>query len=555
MPPLLTFSFSFRQAASLLVVLLTSLLVQPLARAQAWQAAVSFAPSPNITNVTATATDALGNVYVTGYFAASTATFGSITLTSAGSGDAFLAKWSPATSSFVWARNVGGSGFDAAIGLTSSGSNIYLVGYFSGTASFGGTTLASVGSTDGFVVKLTDAGSIVWARSSGVSGGDEFNAVAANGANVYVASGGNNVSVSKFTDSGTSATPVWSQQSTISTNARVANSMAVNGNNIYITGAFSSPTVSFGTTLLANGGSPSPTDGSIPEDIFVAKLTDAGASGSFTWAQRAGSPSFDRPSGLAISGGNVYVVGSFTGPATFGTTTLTSVGGTFVSKLVDLGGTGSYTWTQSSGGGANAVAVSGSNVYVAGQFTGTANFGTTTLTTTGPGSNIDLYVTKLTDAGPSASFAWAQSAGNNGSDSAFGVAVNGSNVYVAGTFTNGSVSFGSLPPISGVGGSGGGFLASIQDGAALSSATATELSGSSLWPNPAREQALVRIPAVSGTSAATLTLTDALGRVLRTQVVALPASTSVSLLNLPPALYTLRVQAGERWATHKLVVE
>ncbi|MGY3088172.1 hypothetical protein ACVWYF_001205 [Hymenobacter sp. UYAg731] len=94
-------------SAALLVLLW---LAGPAARAQApaWQMAVAVNQTFNTGSRTqAIATDASGNVFVTGSFSGTTS-FGSIDLMSNGGTDVFIAKWSPITSDFVWAQRAGG---------------------------------------------------------------------------------------------------------------------------------------------------------------------------------------------------------------------------------------------------------------------------------------------------------------------------------------------------------------------------------------------------------------------------------------------------------------
>ncbi|GAA4354411.1 hypothetical protein GCM10023185_16230 [Hymenobacter saemangeumensis] len=78
-----------------------------------------------------------------------------------------------------------------------------------------------------------------------------------------------------------------------------------------------------------------------------------------------------------------------------------------------------------------------------------------------------------------------------------------------------------------------------------------------LYPNPATGQVSVVLPAASSASSATLTLTDALGRGVRSATVALGAGGTTAGLDLggvPAGLYTVRVQAGGLVAVRKLVV-
>ncbi|MCR5889055.1 T9SS type A sorting domain-containing protein [Hymenobacter sp. J193] len=75
-----------------------------------------------------------------------------------------------------------------------------------------------------------------------------------------------------------------------------------------------------------------------------------------------------------------------------------------------------------------------------------------------------------------------------------------------------------------------------------------------VYPNPARTQTTVLLPA--GSKAATLMLHDALGRVVRTTT--MPAgggAATVLLQGLSAGVYQLQVQAGTEQATRRLVVE
>ena len=97
-----------------------------------------------------------GSSIVTGYFTG-TATFGSTTLTSAGSDDVFTAKMN-ADGTWAWATKAGGTGYDRGFGISAlpDGSSI-ATGYFQGTATFGSTTLISAGSYDVFTARYLDA--------------------------------------------------------------------------------------------------------------------------------------------------------------------------------------------------------------------------------------------------------------------------------------------------------------------------------------------------------------------------------------------------------------
>ena len=94
-------------------------------------------------------------------------------------------------------------------------------------------------------------------------------------------------------------------------------------------------------------------------------------------------------------------------------------------------------------------------------------------------------------------------------------------------------------------------------GVATATLTAT-YSKLALYPNPVHASAMLQIPTVPGATQAILTLTDALGRVLRTEVVALPTAGlrhELNVAGLPAGLYALRVRFGTTTISKRLVVQ
>ena len=120
--------------------------------------------------------DGQGNSYVTGFFN-DMATFGpgepnETTLTSAGSGDIFVAKYA-SDGVLLWVKQAGGTDpdfFDLGFGITTDGQgNSYVTGRFADTATFGPgepneTTLTDAGTGDIFVAKYASDGNLVWVK-------------------------------------------------------------------------------------------------------------------------------------------------------------------------------------------------------------------------------------------------------------------------------------------------------------------------------------------------------------------------------------------------------
>jgi hypothetical protein len=578
--------FSSFIKAGRLVGLLILLLAGPVTRAQApaWQMAVITAPNSGSNSfIQASATDATGNVYVTGYFTG-TVSFGNTTLVSAGGNDAFVAQWSPASNTFGWAYRAGGSGDEYASAIVLQGSNIYMAGSFnSASISFGNNTLtnASAGTQDLFVAKLTITGntsSFIWAQRAGNANNEGVGSLAINGSSIYLSGrfnsltltfgsttlrntstnistlNGYDIFLAKLTDTGAASSFAWAQAIN-GTGDEITNGLAVRGTSVYITGSFDFA-ITLGTLALAT-----PTFSS----LFFAKLTDAGPTSSFTWVQQATSADFSIfTNAVAVNGSNIYVAGFFYGASVlFGSTTLSNAGDreAFVVKLIDAGASGSFTWAHQAGGingdGAYAIAVNGANVYIAGHFASpTAAFGSITLANSVATGFSDVFVAKLIDAGPTSSFSWAQQAGGPSTDAANALAITGNTLYVAGN-ARPPATFGSFVTTGPVGATAG-FLASLTD--PTLTATTPALSGPAftLAPNPAHTATTVQLPAQPGTPTATLTLLDALGRRMKTETVALSATGlhhELNVAGLPAGLYALQVQAGAATATRKLVVE
>jgi hypothetical protein len=349
------------------------------------------------------AVDANGNSYVTGYFSGS-ATFGTTTLTSSGYDDIFVAKLD-SSANWLWAKQAGGTSSDIGYGIAVDAyGNSYVTGYFkSSSCSFGTITLTSSGYEDIFVAKLDINGNWLWAKQAGGTSEDGGTSIAvdANG-NSYVtgsfkesanfgtttltSSGSWDIFVAKIDHNGNW---LWAKQAG-GTDNDGGISIAVDDNgNSYVTGGFYGSSCSFSTITLINS--------SIEySDIFVAKID---YNGNWLWAKQAGGTGYDAGYGIAVdTNGNSYVTGEFDGSATFGTTTFTSSGGSdiFVAKLDS---NGNWLWAKQAGGtdddyGKGIAVDNNGNSYVTGYFWSSATFGTTTLTSSSDYGS-DIFVTKL----------------------------------------------------------------------------------------------------------------------------------------------------------------
>lgn len=568
--------------------LLVGLTLAP-ARAQSpgWQGAAAIGNSTlgtSYNGINATATDAAGNVYVTGSFHNKAVLNGAATFTSNADDSGFLAKWSPITKQFIWFVQFGeAAGTVVPVALFVNGADVYVAGSFTTSILEWGNTGVYVRNSgganrtqDGFVAKLTDLGNAVsysWIQRVGGVGNDVIEGLAVSGANVYLAGtfssatatfgsttltslGTRDGFVAKFTDAGASSSFGWVQQLG-GTGVESAYKVAASNNNLYVTGT-TTGTISLGSATITSAGG---TDG------FVAKLTDAGGSGSFGWVQQLQGAGNETVYDIAASNSTVYVAGAFTGTAArFGAFTLSSAGGLdgLVGRLNDAGSTATVAWVQRLGGPLDdepiALRTVGRTVYVAGYFgLGSpvgggprAAFGDTQLQAVG-GS--DAFVARLNDSGSTGRFDWAQGAGGAGNDYANAVAQNGSTTAIAGFFTGANMVVGTTTLTNLYLGNASSFVASLTDIVPLPTRSPVLEQGLALYPNPARATAIVQVTASPGDRPAALSLFDATGRVVRTATAPAGQPYPLSLAGLAPGLYLLKIQVGEGLAVRQLVVE
>ncbi len=271
---------------------------------------------------TSISVDNVGNVYVTGQFQG-TADFGSFNLISTGGMDIFIAKID-SDGNWLWVKHTGSNSDDygRSISVDNVG-NVYVTGSFAGTASFGITTLSSSGSNDIFIAKMDSEGNWLWAEGAGGSSTDVGYSISVdNDGDVYVTGyfegtadfgnislsteGAQDIFVAKIDSSGNW---VWAERAGGQTND-YSQSISVTNNGVYITGNFST-LADFGPYTLSSNDI-----GTNQRDIFIAKLDK---NGNWRWAERAGGASGDSGTSITVDNdGDVYVTGYFEGTADFG---------------------------------------------------------------------------------------------------------------------------------------------------------------------------------------------------------------------------------------------
>jgi hypothetical protein len=347
-------------------------------------------------------TDSKGELYVTGGFSDSI-TFGSITLTNAGYYDIFITKYDTA-GNVLWAKNAGGTNDDEGFSVsTDSSDNVYLTGYFSSSLiTFDSITLTNSGGSNVFIAKYDTNGNILWAKSSGGLGVDDGVSCSADiYGNVFVTgwfyssitfdsttlinSGINDAFIVKYDTNGN---VLWAKSAT---GAHDDGGLSVStdaSGNVFFTGIFYSPTITFGSITLTNAGG---------YDVFIAKYD---ANGNVLWAKRAGGTGWDEGYSVkADASGNVFVAGYFSSSSiSFTNTTLTNAGG-YDAFIAKYDANGNVLWAKSAGGINNDVAIAvsvdaGKNIFAIGYFSSpTVIFGSDILTQP-VGSSNPMFIVK-----------------------------------------------------------------------------------------------------------------------------------------------------------------
>lgn len=330
--------------------------------------------------------------------------------------DAFVLKLDPA-GNFVWARQVGGIGLDIFSSLALAKNAVYITGSFVNTADFdpgvGVENRTSAGSQDAFVLKLDANGTFVWVRQLGGTGSDiGYGIAVSNVGNVHLAGAfrasvdfdpsANNLLLTSAGDYDgfiqkldPNGNLLWAKQLRGTGRNQLLAITTDANEQVYATGSFAN-TADFdpnsGTlNMTATGGL----------DAFVQKLD---AMGNLIWAKQFGGTTTDLGFALQVdASGSVYTTGSFQNTVDFdpnaGTFNLSTSGGQDIFlQILDLNGI--LTWAGKMGAAGNDIGIGialdpQQNIYTTGSFQNTVDFdpnaGTFNLSTT----NQAIFIQKL----------------------------------------------------------------------------------------------------------------------------------------------------------------
>lgn len=374
-------------------------------------------------------------VYACGSFS-NTVIFGSSIQTSSGGSDIYVARFTPQAQA-VWSQKAGGSGDDRATAITlSAAGDVYVTGWFSGTVTFGFQQLVSAGGRDIFVAKYNSDGALQWVKRAGSANDDYAEGIAVNGNNVFISG--------SFTDSTRfgnlammrnvgrtdifiasytlAGAEVWSQQGG-STGLAYARSIVATASAVYIGGSFTDSLKQAGTIVTAGG-----------HDIFAAKYNTT--NGAFQWSRRWGRPGDDMINDISLTPNHRLVLGGSYKSDTLilGANRLARTG-TMNGFMARIDTMGTPDWAVRIGAAGNSavhgIATDGANgMYATGEFSNPYSQGGISVPNAG-GS--DLFAIKYSSAG---GLEFARSAGGPSNDAGYGVAVNavGESYYTGTTF-------------------------------------------------------------------------------------------------------------------------
>ncbi len=274
---------------------------------------------------------------------------------------------------YLWANSLGGRpSYSGRIqSVYSDFGLIYTIGDFQNTQTFGSTTLTMTGYNDAYISIYDTAGQFVFARKWGAP----FS---------YV----------------------------------YASSICIdNASFMYVAGYFLNQCTIDGQTVTSVG----------QNDIYLAKLDQLG---NLVWLVRAGGSSFDEPASITYYNNTIYMTGSFTGSATFGSVNLSSSGVNDRDIFIAAYNinNGNCNWAVKAGGSGEdrgqCVRVDNAgNLMVSGFFNNIGFFGPNSVTSVLAG---DAFLAKYNLSGVNQ---WVRSGGSRGNDIAEALGFDQNNNY------------------------------------------------------------------------------------------------------------------------------
>ncbi len=391
--------------------------------------------------------DSAGNSYITGELSSPSGIFGSDTISVIGIiDDAFITKVD-INGNFIWSKRAGGNDVTTSSGdrgsdilFDKSSNSIIFCGNFDSNSPNIGTCNTGSGAQT-FLSKLDTAGNCIWAQyvASRIGAGK---IIMDNDKNIYMI--GSILQAAWFNTTPTlqvqaggflakfnslNGNCIWAKKITESNS--LGTGISFYNNKLYIVGISANDTLKLDTATAY----------CYPNNVFISEFDTAG---SVQWVKTMGGPQGANAGSISLDGsGNIYATGVFKDTAYFGSTMLTN-GSNYDLFLAKYNNTGTFTWVKqahATGNFINGASVSSDangNVYVGGGFSGTATFGTYTVTAA---TATDLFVARYDNNGNCIGVTQADNSKNGWTNV---VSDNTGGFHVAGEFT-GTTTFGSYP--------------------------------------------------------------------------------------------------------------
>ncbi|MBN8643154.1 MAG: T9SS type A sorting domain-containing protein [Flavobacteriales bacterium] len=362
------------------------------------------------------ASDNSGNVYGAGYFDSVSSVFNSTTVSNTSStaySDAFLVKYD-SSGSILWIKTIGGSLSERikAIDVDSEG-NVYVFGSFSSTSvTIGSFVLTSSANSNLFLAKYNANGDVVWAKKISASASATSEVIDVNDSGKLSLSGSFGTSSLMFesvvlTNTNTNFTDLFVAQYDLNGNflwvkqiggmaAESAQTIKIDSDgNTYFGFNFASQSIQIESTILNNNSNLS--NGiSYFSDFGIVKLNP---NGELIWANRYGGNDNDFIASIGLnSSGDLFLTGSFQSSSLNidGVIMYSNSGQVFNSKL---SGSGNVIWATNTGNTAkvaSSVVDANGNLYVSGNFFGSANFNGINVSSA---SNAAIFISKFNSNG------------------------------------------------------------------------------------------------------------------------------------------------------------
>lgn len=342
-----------------------------------------------------TATDADGNIYVSCNSNAASITFDGQTFTNSlpENSKFYLSKYDSG-GNLLWVKNnaTDDKSYIGALTTDAEG-NIYALGNYANTISFGNITLTNndIMKYNMFLTKFDSNGNVVWVKE-GIPANGSFNAISPS-----------------------------------------AITLDANGN-IYITGNASGALATFGNVALTIIGQ---------SNAFIVKYD---ANGNALWGKNGNGQIFAFSNVVTDSSGNVYLTGSYQSPTMiFNDITFTNLGH-ISSYVIKYDSIGNALWSKSFSQAPNSITTaslvidSQDNIYLGGYFsTLSLSIDDIVLTNEHLGE-ADIFITRFDTDGHAV---WAKSIGGELSDFVSDLVTdNDGNIYMTGSFRSPEIQIG-----------------------------------------------------------------------------------------------------------------